>query len=191
MESDQVDMFIKQWNRERPDLDPAALGVTSRLLMLYKYLEQSADEALEPFGLTLWQFDVLSALRRSGPPFALSPTQLTEVATLSSGAMTNRIDRLESMGLVQRNPDPHDRRGVLIALTPKGKKLVDQAIVARLQDARDVLAPYSKVEQKKLADMLRRLLVFLGNNARDAGRLRRVQGMAGPPAGTRKAESVR
>jgi DNA-binding MarR family transcriptional regulator len=159
MERDPVDLFIEQWNRQRPDLDPSALGVVSRVLMLEKHLEQSADRALSRFDLSLWQFDVLAALRRSGPPFMLSPSRLMQFVTLTSGAMTNRIDRLEEDGLVERREDPDDRRGVLIALTPEGRKLVDEAIAVRLDDARRNIATLSSVEEKTLATLLRKLLI--------------------------------
>ncbi len=152
---------MEQWSRERPDLDPAALSVVSRLLMLYRHLEQDADRALAIHGIALWQFDVLAALRRSGPPFVLSPTALTRLVTLSSGAMTNRIDRLEEMGLVARQEDPSDRRGVLIALTPKGRQLVDESVATRLAEARSLLAPLSPEEVETLAGLLRRLVISL------------------------------
>lgn len=161
MGPDQVDLFIEQWARERPDLDPSPLAVVSRVLMLSKWLEQSADRALAQFGLSLWQFDVLAALRRSGAPFRLSPTRLMQLVTLTSGAMTNRIDRLEEMGLVVREPDPNDRRGVLIRLTPEGQKLVDAVIAVRLEDARRNLAVFSKTEEKAVAGFLRKLLTAL------------------------------
>lgn len=158
--SDPVDVFIEQWRHERPELDPTPLGISSRLLMLYKHLEQSTDRALAPFGLTLWQFDVLAALRRSGEPFRLSPTQLIRSMTISSGAMTNRIDRLEEMALVQRLDDPEDRRGVLIALTFEGRRIVDQAITARLEEAKRLFVPFSPEETATLTNLLRQLLLF-------------------------------
>lgn len=161
MERDRVDLFIEQWNRERPDLDPSPLGVVSRVLMLAKLLEHSADQVLAKFGLSLWQFDVLTALRRSGKPFKLSPTRLMELVTLSSGAMTNRIDRLEELGFVVRERDRDDRRGVSIALTPQGRALVDEAIPLRLEDAGQNLIMLTKTEQKTLAALLRRLLVVM------------------------------
>jgi DNA-binding MarR family transcriptional regulator len=161
MERDRVDLFIEQWHRERPDINASPLAVVSRVLMLSKWLEQSADRALAQFGLSLWQLDVLTALRRSGKPFKLSPTQLMDLVTLSSGAMTNRIDRLEQLRLVVRERDPSDRRGVLICLTPEGRELVDEAIVLRLEDARLNLTPFTKAEQKALAALLRKLLLHL------------------------------
>lgn len=171
MPQDSVDLFIRQWNEQRPDLDPGALAVVSRVLMLSKLLEQSADRALAPSGLTLWQFDVLTALRRVGPPFRLSPTRLTELVTLTSGAMTNRIDRLEEMGLVTREADPADRRGVQIALTRAGRRLVDEAIAVRLEDARSNIAGLTSPERRLLAGLLRKVILANGS-AREAPRLR-------------------
>lgn len=159
MDPDIVDVLLGQWVRERPDLDASALAVVSRLLMLYKHLEQDADRALATLGLTLWQLDVLAALRRSGAPFALSPTQLMQAVTLSSGAMTNRIDRLESAGWVERLPDPADRRGVLIQLTPAGKEIVDRAMPVRFAQARDIVSALTPEEFETLAGLLRKLLV--------------------------------
>lgn len=159
MTPDTVDVLLEQWSRERPDQDAAALAVVSRLLMLYKHLEQGADRALAPLKLTLWQLDVLAVLRRSGSPYALSPTQLMQAVTLSSGAMTNRIDRLERAGWVERLPDPADRRGVLIRLTPAGKELVDRAMPVRFAQARDIVSVLTPEEFETLAGLLRKLLV--------------------------------
>ncbi len=170
---DRADEFIEQWRRERPELDVSPFGVASRVLMLYKHFEQRADRRLAPLGLTLWQFDILSALRRAGAPFILSPTRLTALAALSSGAMTNRIDRLEEMGLVVRKPDPDDRRGVLIQLTSRGRRLVDKALPERLAGARADLAGLSAEEQSALASLLRRLLcAFEGEPGPDEAKRR-------------------
>lgn len=159
MDRDLVDVFISQWRRERPDLDPSSLGVVSRVLLLSKQIEQSADRALARFGISLWQFDVLAALRRAGPPFALSPTDLTRFVTLTSGAMTNRIDRLEQLGFVRRERDAHDRRGVLVALTPEGKRIADESIAARLEAARQNLAALDDAERAAAAGLLRKLVL--------------------------------
>jgi DNA-binding MarR family transcriptional regulator len=165
---DRADQFISQWREQRPELDVSPFAVVSRVLMLYKHLEQSADRRLAPFGLTLWQFDILAALRRAGAPFTLSPTQLTGLAALSSGAMTNRIDRLEEMELVCRRPDPRDRRGLLIQLTAKGRRLVDKALPVRLDGARADIEALSPEEQQLVGDLLRRLLATFEGNPRDA-----------------------
>jgi len=158
MSDDLIDELIAQWRRERPDLDPVAMGVVGRVLRLAGCLQRSVERALAPFGLSLWQFDVLATLRRSGAPFRCSPTQLRRAVMLSSGAMTNRIDRLEAAGLVKRGPDPQDRRGVLIALTPKGRRLVDRAIIARFEEASQATASLSAAERGSLEEGLRKLL---------------------------------
>ena len=194
METDPVTRFISQWRRERPDLDPSPLAVVSRLLMIYRYLEQSADQALSSHGLELWQFDVLAALRRSGAPFVLTPTQLSELITLSSGAMTNRIDRLEQLGLVVRRDDPEDRRGVRIALTSKGRQLVDEAAETRLKEARGDLEALTVEERKTLALLLERLLLDLrsrreNKNGRPADTHVRRKDQA--PSGRRRSANAR
>lgn len=158
MTLDTIDVLIDQWRRERPDLDPSAMGVVGRLLRVSARLERRLEEVLRPFDLTPWQFDVLATLRRSGEPFQLSPTQLLQAVMLSSGAMTNRIDRLEQKGLVKRSPDPNDRRGVLIGLTAKGRRLVDRAVASRFEEARENLACLGDGESEPLAESLRKML---------------------------------
>lgn len=167
---DLVDRSMKQWSTQRPDLDASALGVVSRVLILAGRLERLADRALEPFGLSLWQLDVLGAIARSGPPYALHPKQLSRSVFLSTGAMTNRIDRLEQAGLVERKADPNDRRGVLVALTEKGLAVTQQAIAARFEEARANVAALSEDERELLADLLRRL--NLSNAEREAHSVR-------------------
>ncbi len=117
MERDIIDTVIKQWRTERPDLDSRPLAVVGRILRLAGILERRANAALKPFGLPIWAFDVLGTLRRQGAPFSMTPTELMRSTMLSSGAMTNRIDRLEEQGLVAREPDPDDRRSLHVRLT--------------------------------------------------------------------------
>src|SRR5690606_39108782 len=124
MDQDVIDEVIKQWRRERPDLDPTPLAVVGRILRLSCHFERQTNEALKPFDLPIWGFDLLGTLRRSGEPYTLTPTELMKSAMLSSGAMTNRIDRLETMGLVERKPAPNDRRSLHVVLTPKGLELI-------------------------------------------------------------------
>jgi len=157
-DGDIVDESIEDWRRERPELDASSMGVVSRVLMLSHHLERSVNQVLAVYGLELWQLDVLATLRRVGPPFALSAGRLTRSVFLSSGAMTHRIDRLEQSGWVVRQPDPHDRRGVLISLTDKGRKLVDEAIGARFTEADESVRSLSPSDLKTLTDLLRTLL---------------------------------
>lgn len=158
---DVIDQLIAQWADERPDLDAKPMGVVGRVMRLGLLLQQRAEVALQPFDLTLWQFDVLATLRRFGEPFRMSPTQLMRQVMLSSGAMTNRIDRLEQKGLVRRQPDPDDRRGVLIELTAQGHRAIDKAIAARFEEARQVTDLLSTRDQKQVAGALRKILLEL------------------------------
>lgn len=155
MQKDAIDEILDQWSEERPDLDTASLGVVIRVMTLYRSFSRQAARALEPLNLELWEYDVLSALRRQGKPFVLPATGLARETDLSSGAMTNRIDRLETRGLVRRQPDRNDRRGVNVSLTAKGRKLIDRAIQHRLDSARDSLKALDAEQQRALADLLR------------------------------------
>jgi DNA-binding MarR family transcriptional regulator len=164
---DPVDKLLHQWSHERPELDCSSLSVVVRVLFLAKILRQDAERALASLDLKLWEYDVLSALRRQGPPFQLPATGLARASMLTSGAMTNRIDRLEARGLVQRGPDPADRRGVNVCLTDKGRRLTDAAIEARLNAANEQLQVLSGTERRAVADGLKKvfLAVTPGNGA--------------------------
>jgi DNA-binding MarR family transcriptional regulator len=155
MQKDPIDEILDQWSEERPDLDTASLGVVIRVMTLYRSFRRQADRALEPLDLELWEYDVLSALRRQGEPYALPATRLARETDLSSGAMTNRIDRLEKRGLVRRRQDRNDRRGVNVSLTAKGRALIDRAIQHRLDSARDSLRALSVAQRRELARLLR------------------------------------
>ncbi|NIM49489.1 MAG: MarR family transcriptional regulator [Gemmatimonadales bacterium] len=161
MKRDQVDQVLEQWEEERPDLDVSSLEIGSRILRLSKHIRNSVKDALAPFRLDPWGFDVLAALRREGEPFAMSPTELRRATILSSGAMTNRIDRLEHQGLVERVPDPDDRRGVKVRLTSVGQQLIDEAVVSRLEAADQLISHLTAQEQRTLADLLRKLLLII------------------------------
>ena len=155
MEKDAIDEILDQWSEQRPDLETASLGVVIRVMTLYRSFSRQATRALAPVELELWEYDVLSALRRQGKPYALPATGLARETGLSSGAMTNRIDRLESRGLVLRKPDSKDRRGVNVSLTAQGRKLIDRAIQYRLDSARDSLQALTAKQQRELASLLR------------------------------------
>jgi DNA-binding MarR family transcriptional regulator len=156
---DQVDEILLQWDDERPDLDTSPLAVLSRVTRLSKYAAAGFKAALAPFGLEPWSFDVLAALRRRGEPYTLSPTELRRAVILTSGAMTNRIDRLEGRGLVRRVADPNDRRGVQVHLTRAGLALIDEAVAARLRCADAFVSRLSAEQRDQLAHLLRILLV--------------------------------
>lgn len=163
MTGDAVDAILQQWSEERPELDTASLGVVIRVLALNRSFVSQASQALEPLGLELHEYDVLAALRRQGKPYRLAATALARETGLSTGAMTNRIDRLEARALVRRRPDPADRRGVNVTLTKAGQRAVDDAILARLRAADDSLAGLPARERRRLAALLRRVVLTAGD----------------------------
>src|ERR1700759_104045 len=156
---DRLDTVMEAWKRERPELDPAPMGIVGRVFQLNKMLEHRLDTVFEKHGIGTWAFDVLAALRRSGAPYRQSPTALFSQLLLSSGAMTNRIDRLEKMELVARVPDPNDRRGVIVELTAKGKELIDSIMPEHLENEETILGELSAAERKQLAGLLRKLIL--------------------------------
>jgi DNA-binding MarR family transcriptional regulator len=165
MDRDLIDRMNDRWRAARPDLDPAPLEVVGRVIVLAAHLERSVNAALADFGLTLGQFDILATLRRAGPKAGLTPTWLMRSVMLSSGGMTNRLDRLEQAGLIERGDDPADRRGVVVRLTSKGAKVIDAATAARFAEAQASLPPLSQGQLRTLAGLLRTWLVKLGGPA--------------------------
>ena len=164
MENDSIDQMNALWKAQRPDLDPSALEVVGRVIVIAQYLERSVNAALEPFGLSLGQFDILATLRRQGPKGRMTPTQLMKSVMLSSGGMTNRLDRLEEAGWIRREADPEDRRGVVVGLTEKGRDLIDVATQARFEEAKKSLPPVCDKEMNELVSSLRKWLKQLTEN---------------------------
>jgi DNA-binding MarR family transcriptional regulator len=158
---DHVDELLVQWRRERPDLNVAPLGLFGRLFRLVQLADTALGEELQRHGLQHGWFDVLAALRRAGAPYQLNPTELIRATLLSSGGLTKRIDRLEQAGLVARRPDPKDRRGTLVRLTRRGKRVVDRALEAHLANEERLLSSLSASDRQALDDLLRKLLVSL------------------------------
>lgn len=159
MSRDFIDELLADWSRQRPELDRAALGVVLRIQALEKVLGDQAAERLMDFGLHWWQYDVLSALRRQGEPYELAATGLAEAGMRSSGAVTHRIDRLESEGLVRRLQDPDDRRRVRVRLTRRGLELIDRVTAARFEAAQAAVSELSPNQRSQLDRLLRRLLL--------------------------------
>lgn len=160
---DEVDVLVSAWRRERPDLDVGPLEVLSRVSRLARHLDLARREAFATHGLEPWEFDVLAALRREGEPYALSPGRLLQVTLVTSGTMTNRIDRLEAKGLVEREPDPDDGRSVRVLLTDAGRTRVDDALTDLLAHERRILAALEPGDRAKLADLLRLLALPFEN----------------------------
>jgi DNA-binding MarR family transcriptional regulator len=155
---DAVDHLLAAWRAARPDLDPSALGLVGRVIVLAGHLERSVEEALAEHRLTLGQFDILATLRRHGPKGGLTPTALLRSVVLSSGGMTSRLDKLEASGLIARSPDAADRRGVVVTLTAKGKKVIDAATATRFREAERSLPPFTAGQLNLLTDLLRQWL---------------------------------
>lgn len=158
-DKDAVDAILAQWQRERPDMDASPMGLIGRTTRLASYFRKSIGSVFARYGLNLGEFDVLATLRRSGTPYQLSPTALFKSMMVSSGTMTNRIDRLEKEGLVERVSDERDRRGSLIKITDKGFALIDEAVTAHMDNGRDILSRLDPSEQEDLVRLLRKLLL--------------------------------
>ena len=150
---------IEQWQRERPDLELRPMAAIGRLSEASQIVSR---ERLAPlfarFGLQPGEFDVLATLRRSGEPFALTPTALYEATMVTSGAMTARLDRLEKAGFISRAPHPEDRRGVLVRLTAAGRDLIDRAVTAHVENERGILAGLTVKEQDTLIALLDKVI---------------------------------
>jgi DNA-binding MarR family transcriptional regulator len=164
-ERDAVDLLAEQWRRERPDLDPGPMTVVGRISRAHVRLHREVEALFERHGLPPGGFDVLATLRRAGEPYRLSPTRLHRSLMIASGSMTARLDRLEALRLVERSPDPHDRRALLVGLTPAGRELVDVVIAEHLANEDRLLAGLDRHERAALAALLRKLLLALGDAA--------------------------
>jgi len=159
---DEVDRITAAWHRERPDLDVSPLEVLSRVTRLARHLDLARRQAFAAHELETWEFDVLAALRRAGSPYSLSPGQLGTETLVTSGTMTNRIDRLEGRSLVRREPDPSDRRGVRVVLTELGRSTVDDALFDLVAREHEVLSRLPADSRAELASLLRLLVREFG-----------------------------
>lgn len=159
MERDHVDTIVEEWALERPELDTSAIAVVGRVLRVARYLERKIERCLSTFGLGISEFNVLAALGRAGSPYSRSPTQLSQALLLTSGGLTKLLDRLEAAGLIQREPDPTDRRGLLVRLSPDGKARLDEAMNAHLENEERLLADISPEDREDLKRVLRTMLV--------------------------------
>lgn len=161
MKKDRIDEVQQDWSEQRPDLDSDALGVVLRIQALAKILGDKAAQRLDDFDLQWWQYDVLAALRRQGEPFVMAATELSGAVMLTTGAMTNRLDRLEADGFLRRLKDENDRRKVLVQLTDSGLERIDNAVKARFQSANEALKKLSPEQRDVLSDLLRLTLLGL------------------------------
>jgi DNA-binding MarR family transcriptional regulator len=158
---DEVDQLVSDWRRERPDVDASPLEILSRITRLARHLDRVRKRAFASQQLEQWSFDVLAALRRAGAPYELAPGALLQRTLVTSGAMTNRLDRLETAGLVRRRPDPADGRGVIVKLTAAGKRRVDQSLTELLASEQELVGALAPGDRELLAGLLRSLLLPL------------------------------
>ena len=168
-DEDHVDRIIREWAQEYPSLDTEAMAVIGRILRIARYLERDVELELGRFGLSISEFNALSALRRHGEPHALSPTELSRGLMLSSGGLSKLVERLEARGLVVRTPDQTDGRGVVVALTPAGRELQEAAIEAHVANENELLGPLDTDARDEVNRLLRTLLIAFEGNA---GRMR-------------------
>jgi DNA-binding MarR family transcriptional regulator len=163
-ELDHIDRIVAQWHRERPDLDASALALLARLFRIVHLADRELAKGTAAHGLQPGWFDLLAALRRAGPPYELNPTDLMDATMLSSGGITKRLDRLAEAGLVERRPDPDDRRGTLVRLTRKGRAAINRAVETHQATERRLLEPLSRADCGTLDRLLRQLLAGLESN---------------------------
>jgi DNA-binding MarR family transcriptional regulator len=163
-ERDAVDRITRQWKTVRPDIDISPIGVIGRVSRLSRLVDRRLAENFARFGIESWMYDVLATLRRSGEPYALTAGDLVRQTMVTTGAITNRIDRLEERGLVER-AGTDDRRKVLVRLTAKGLDLVEEVVVAHMATEREILAALSPRQRDELARLLRTTLLALGDHA--------------------------
>jgi len=159
---DEVDRLIAAWKRERPDLDLSPLAVLSRITRIARHLDIARRDAFAD--LETWGFDVLAALRRAGEPHQLSPGQLMQETMVTSGTMTNRLDRLEELQLITREQDPDDGSGSLVTLTKSGVRAVDAALEGLLENERELLGTLTAKDRELLADLLSKLVTEFDEN---------------------------
>ena len=158
---DDIDRLVAQWREARPDIDPGVMAESARLVRIGRLLTERQAARAREAGLDVGQGDVLFTLRRSGPPFRLSPTELARRTLVTTGTMTNRLDRLESRGLVRRLPDPDDGRGLAVELTEAGVAVVDDALPGHVAALEETFAALSDRERAQLVRLTRKLLARL------------------------------
>jgi len=159
--TDAVDAILQQWQQQRPQLDTRFMGPIGRLKRTAALLQQQLDRVFSEFELSAWEFDVLATLRRSGAPYSLAPTQLFSALMVTSGTMTHRMNQLEKRALIERQANPQDARSKLVALSPAGLQLIDQALEAHVANQRRILAGLDADAVDQLDHSLRQLLALL------------------------------
>jgi DNA-binding MarR family transcriptional regulator len=157
-----VDRVVQAWAAERPDVDASPIQIIGRVSRLSRQIDHRLKSVFNQHGLEAWEYDLLASLRRAGPPYELTAGQILEALMITSGAVTNRIDRLEQRGYVERRQPSGDKRFVRVRLTAAGRRVMDAALPDHLANESAILAPLSDTEQRQLARLLRRLQAHLG-----------------------------
>jgi DNA-binding MarR family transcriptional regulator len=158
---DRIDQSLEKATRQRPDLPLDGAAITLRLLLLGKLVEQRMNTSLADYDMQMWELDVMAALLREGPPYALSAGDLARNTLITCSGMTHRLDRLQQRGLVSRAPSDQDRRQVMVSLTDTGRRLADKTVSIRANDAHELMGVFSEEERCQLETLLRRLLLLL------------------------------
>lgn len=161
--TDAVDMYMKQWHKERPDLDTDPMSVIARMSRAGKLITTSIRDNFQGADIEPWEFDVLATLRRAGSPHTLTPKKLAATSMVGGAAMTHRIDKLVQRGLVTREVDATNRRQLLVSLTAQGIQLVDSLIVDHIQNSESFLEILDADERSRLNTILRKLLLARGD----------------------------
>jgi DNA-binding MarR family transcriptional regulator len=156
---DAIDDLIEQWKVQRPDLrQPEVMGLFGRYARIWAHATRAIEANLAQWGLQIGEFDVLATIRRAGPPFTITPSQLTKWLMLSPSGITSRLDRLEKLGLIERKPSPDDRRSLLVILTAEGKRVADEAVASHLANEIRLVSPLGAADRQALDRALRVLL---------------------------------
>lgn len=164
-ERDLVDVSLEAWLREFPHMDVATEGLVARIHKISRYIDRTLSETAAEFGLTMGDWELLSSLRRQGPPYRMSPTELAKDMMLSSGTMTNRLDKLEEQGLIIRHPHPEDRRGIQVELTDKGRDLWGTAVDVQAAKEKMFADALSDEEKEMANDLLRKMMLAFQRKA--------------------------
>lgn len=158
---DFIDEVIEEWSQELPDLDTKGMAVGARIFAMHRHMERRIDRYLAKYDLQIWGFDVLASLLRSGPPYTQTPTRLMRNCFLSSGAVTNRLNRLEKRGLILRKQAEEDKRSITVTLSEEGIELTREAVRGRVEDLQPLYSVFSEKERKELVPLLRKFLLKL------------------------------
>jgi DNA-binding MarR family transcriptional regulator len=166
---DHVDRLRRQWEKELPDLDTEPMAILGRAFRLSNMVRPGIEATFAGYGLDRGEFDVIATLRRSGPPYRLTPTEMYSLLMISSGGLTHRLVRLEKAGLIRREPSPDDGRSLLVALTDAGIALAEKAFRKDMASEAKFLEPLSTKERETLAALLRKLIVEMENDSTENG----------------------